>query len=101
MSICADDGTDLTCEGNLEAYFISDKDIKTVTYNCDENGENCSTNNQYLYYLVGGSNSTAKTEYIFIADQINDSNDSEEFHLRLLESVNNLRDSDASEVFNE
>jgi len=101
MSICADDGTDLTCEGNLEAYFISDKNIKTVTYNCDGNGENCSTNDQYLYYLVGGSNSTAKTEYIFIADQINDSNDSEEFHLRLLESVNNLRDSDASEVFNE
>ena len=28
MSICADDGTDLTCEGNLEAYFLSDKDIK-------------------------------------------------------------------------
>ena len=63
--------------------------------------KNCSTNDQYLYYLVGGSNSTAKTEYIFIADQINDSTDSEEFHLRLLESVNNLRDSDASEVFND
>ena len=101
MSICADDGTDLTCEGDLEAYFISDKDIKTVSYNCDENGENCSTSDQYLYYLVGGSDSTAKTEYIFIADQINDSTDSDEFHLRLLESVNNLRDSDASEVFND
>lgn len=101
MSICADDGTDLACEGNLEAYFISDKDIKTVSYDCDENGENCSTSDQYLYYLVGGSDSTAKTEYIFIADQINDSTDSDEFHLRLLESVNNLRDSDASEVFND
>ena len=52
MSICADDGTDLTCEGSLEAYFISDKNIKTVTYNCDENGENCSTNDQYLYCLL-------------------------------------------------
>lgn len=101
MSICADDGTDLACEGNLEAYFISDKDIKTVSYDCDENGENCSTSDQYLYYLVGGSDSTSKTEYIFIADQINDSTDSDEFHLRLLESVNNLRDSDASEVFND
>ena len=101
MSICADDGTDLTCEGDLEAYFISDKDIKTVSYDCDENGENCSTSDQYLYYLVGGSDSTAKTEYIFIADQINDSTDSDEFHLRLLESVNNLRGSDASEVFND
>ena len=101
MSICADDGTDLTCEGDLEAYFISDKDIKTVSYDCDENGENCSTSDQYLYYLVGGSDSTAKTEYIFIADQINDSTESDEFHLRLLESVNNLRDSDASEVFND
>ena len=101
MSICADDGTDLACEGNLEAYFISDKDIKTVSYDCDENEENCSTSDQYLYYLVGGSDSTAKTEYIFIADQINDSTDSDEFHLRLLESVNNLRDSDASEVFND
>ena len=101
MSICADDGTDRTCEGDLEAYFISDKDIKTVSYDCDDNGENCSTSDQYLYYLVGGSDSTAKTEYIFIADQINDSTDSDEFHLRLLESVNNLRDSDASEVFND
>ena len=101
MSICADDGTDRTCEGDLEAYFISDKDIKTVSYDCDDNGENCSTSDQYLYYLVGGSDSSAKTEYIFIADQINDSTDSDEFHLRLLESVNNLRDSDASEVFND
>ena len=101
MTICANDGKDLTCEGNLEAYFISNKDIKSVTYDCDENEENCSTSNQYLYYLVGGTNTIAKTDYIFIADQINDSNDSEEFHLRLLESVNNLRNSDASEVFND
>ena len=101
MSLCADDGTDVTCEGDLEAYFISNKDINLVSYNCDENGEQCSSSEQYLYYLVGAPNSTAKTDYLFIADQINDENDKDEFHLRLLESVNNLKNSDASEMFND
>ena len=101
MTICANDGTDVACEGELEAYFISNKDIKTISYNCDDDGQNCLTSEQYLYYLTGSSDTTAKTDYIFIADQINDTNDRDEFHLRLLESVNNLKSSDASEMFNE
>ncbi len=101
MSLCADDGMDVTCEGDLEAYFISNKDINLVSYNCDENGEQCSSSEQYLYYLVGAPNSTAKTDYLFIADQINDENDNDEFHLRLLESVNNLKNSDAGVMFND
>ena len=101
MNICANDGTDLTCEGDLEAYFISDKDVQTISYNCDEDELNCLSTEQYLYYLVGSSETTAKTDYIFIADQINDISDRDEFHLRLLESVNNLKNSDASEMFND
>ena len=101
MNICANDGTDLTCEGDLEAYFISDKDVQTISYNCDEDELNCLSTEQYLYYLVGSSETTAKTDYIFIADQINDTSDRDEFHLRLLESVNNLKNSDASEMFND
>ena len=101
LNICANDGADITCEGNLEAYFISDKDVQTISYNCDEDELNCLFSEQYIYYLVGSSNTSAKTDYIFIADQINDSSDKDEFHLRLLESVNNLKNSDASEMFDD
>jgi len=101
MSLCANDLEDSTCEGELEGYFVSNKDIKSVSYDCDENGNNCQTSNQYLYYLIGDPSTTARTNYIFIGDQLNGTDEKDEFHLRLLESVNNLKNSDASEVFND
>ena len=52
MSLCASDLEDSTCEGELEGYFVSNKDIKSVSYACDEDGNNCQTSNQYLYYLI-------------------------------------------------
>ena len=101
MSLCASDLEDTTCEGELEGYYISNKDVKSVTYNCDNDGNNCETSNQYLYYLIGNPSTSARTNYVFIGDQLNGENDKDEFHLRLLESVNNLKNSDASEVFND
>ena len=101
MSLCASDLEDTTCEGELEGYYISNKDLKSVTYNCDNDGNNCETSNQYLYYLIGNPSTSARTNYVFIGDQLNGENDKDEFHLRLLESVNNLKNSDASEVFND
>ena len=101
MSLCASDLEDTTCEGDIEGYYISNKDLKSVTYNCDNDGNNCETSNQYLYYLIGNPSTSARTNYVFIGDQLNGENDKDEFHLRLLESVNNLKNSDASEVFND
>ena len=71
LSICANDGVDSTCRGNIETYFIHDKQIKLVDYDCDEDGNNCSQSNHYLYYIYGNVNSDAKTDYVFIGDQLN------------------------------
>ena len=101
MKLCADDSIDTTCEGNLEGYFIANKEIKSVEYNCDDEDANCETSDQYFYYLIGNPSTSARTNYIFIGDQLNGIDEKEEFHLRLLESVNNLKNSDASEVFND
>ena len=104
MSLCVSDLEFKTCNGEVEAYYISSKEIKSVDYNCDENGSNCETSEQYLYYLIGGANTNAKTDYIFIADQITGTEgagSSAEFRQRLLESVNRLKDSDAGQLFQE
>ena len=104
MSLCVSDLEFKTCNGEVEAYYISSKEIKSVDYNCDENGSNCETSEQYLYYLIGGANTNAKTDYIFIADQITGTEgagSSGEFRQRLLESVNRLKDSDAGQLFQE
>ena len=104
MSLCVSDLEFKTCNGEVEAYYISSKEIKSVDYNCDENGSNCETSEQYLYYLIGGANTNAKTDYIFIADQITGTEgagSSAEFRQRLLESVNRLKDSDAGKLFQE
>ena len=102
MAICASDGNLDGCDGDLESYFIANKQIKTIDYNCDNEGNNCSQSDQYLYYLIGSENSNAKTDYIFIADQINGSQgtgSSEDFRQRLVQSVNRLKDSDAGPLF--
>ena len=101
MNLCASDFEDSSCEGELEGYYISNKDIKLVTYNCDDDGNNCETSQQYLYYLIGNPSTDARTNYIFIGDQLNGIDERDEFHLRLLQSINNLKNSDANEVFNE
>ena len=91
MSLCANDFEDYTCEGELEGYYISNKNLISVTYNCDDDGNNCSSSDQYLYHLIGNPSTDARTNYIFIGDQLNGTDEKDEFHLRLLESVNNLK----------
>ena len=102
MSICASDFEDTTCEGEIEGYYISNKEIKSIDYNCDDEGINCNSSDQYLYYLVGSENSMAKTDYIFIADQISGSEgdgSTQDFRQRLVESINRIRESDAGQLF--
>ena len=86
-----------TCEGELESYYISNKNLISVTYNCDDDGNNCSSSDQYLYHLIGNPSTDARTNYIFIGDHLNGTDERDDFHLRLLESVNNLKNSDANE----
>ena len=51
--------------------------------------------------MIGNPSTDARTNYVFIGDQLNGTDERDEFHLRLLESVNNLKNSDANEVFND
>ena len=97
MLICVSDGIDSSCGGEMQAYFAGDKQIKSVDY-CDSTGSNCSSSDQYLYYLVGGPNTNAKTNYLFIGDQLTGQSDRDAFHEALLSSVNLLMNSDASEL---
>lgn len=100
MSMCVSDGSVETCAGDIESYFVSNKQVKSVDYNCDNDGNNCSQSNQHLYYLVGTPDSSARTNYIFIGDQLTGLEDRDEFRLRLAESVNLLVETDAAEVVN-
>ena len=97
MDICVSDGTDSACGGQMEAYFPGNREIKSVDY-CDSTGNNCSTSDQYLYYLIGGPNTDARTNYLFIGDQLNGESSRDSFHEALLSSVNLLMNSDASEL---
>ncbi len=97
MDICVTDGFDSSCGGQMQAYFPSNREIKSVDY-CDSTGGNCSNSNQYLYYLVGGPDTNAKTNYLFIGDQLNGESSRESFHEALLSSVNLLMNSDASDL---
>ena len=101
MSLCVSDGSAESCANEqIESYFVSNKQVKSVDYNCDSDGLNCSQSDQHLYYLVGSPSSAAKTNYIFIGDQLTGTADSDEFRLRLAESVNLLVASDAADVVN-
>ena len=97
MDICVSDGLNSSCGGQMEAYFPANREIKSVDY-CDSTGNNCSTSDQYLYYLVGGPNTDARTNYLFIGDQLNGESNRDSFHQALLSSVNLLMESDASEL---
>jgi len=97
MDICVSDGTDSVCGGELEAYFLANREIKTIDY-CDSTGNNCSVSDQYVYYLVGGENTDARTNYLFIGDQLTGEGQRDSFHEALLASVNLLVSSDAADL---
>ena len=97
LGICISDGIDFSCGAEIEAYFVGNKQVKTIDY-CDSSGNNCSSSDHYLYYLIGNENSEAKTNYLFVGDQLNGSQDRDDFHRALLSSINLLYSSDASEL---
>ena len=97
MDICVTDGSNSSCGGQMQAYFPGNREIKSVDY-CDSTGNNCSTSDQYLYYLVGGPDTDARTNYLFIGDQLNGQENRDSFHEALLSSVNLLMESDASDL---
>jgi hypothetical protein len=94
IQICASDGDLYSCAAGFDAYFISNKQIISIDNSCDVDGLNCSSDDHYLYYLVGSPSDTANTEYVFIGDRLNSEN-IDFFRSEVLDSVNTLVNSDA------
>ncbi len=96
LDICVSDGSLSSCGATIQSYFVSNKQTQSINY-CDNSGFNCSSSDHYLYYVVGGPNTGAKTNYLFIGDQLNSSTDKDDFHQALLSSINQLYNSDAKD----
>lgn len=97
IQICASDGDLSSCAAGFDAYFISNKQIISIDNSCDVDGLNCSSDDHYLYYLVGSPGDTANTEYVFIGDRLNSEN-IDFFRSEVLDSVNTLVASDAGSL---
>ena len=97
IQICASDGDLSSCAAGFDAYFISNKQIISIDNSCDVDGLNCSSDDHYLYYLVGSPGDTANTEYVFIGDRLNSEN-IDFFRSEVLDSVNTLVNSDAGSL---
>ena len=41
---------------------------------CDGDGNNCSSDKHYLYYIVGNDSDSVETDYVFIGDRLTDDN---------------------------
>ena len=94
IDFCVSDGILSKCLDGFGAYFIADKQEIDIEHSCDGDGINCSSDKHYLYYLVGNSSDSAKTEYVFIGDRVTQDN-AESFRSAVLQSINTLNDSDA------
>ena len=106
--IIVSDGN-LTNSDTFSTWFIADKKIVTVAKDDDKSDgfDSGSTTNKdyYVYYLVGGGSSFGRTDYLFVADSLDENpndgttSDIESFRDALLRSINGLSDSDVSEFF--
>ncbi len=106
--IIISDGVDSSSDF-FNTWFIADKKIVTVAMDDDKSDgfDSGSTTNKdyYLYYLIGGGSTFGRTDYLFVADSLDeDSNDGsvsdlQSFRDALLNSINALNDSDVSEFF--
>ena len=94
IDFCVSDGSLSQCANGFEAYFIADKQQIDIEHSCDGDGTNCSSDKHYLYYLVGNSSDSAKTDYVFIGDRLTQDN-IDSFRSAVLQSINTLKDSDA------
>ncbi len=100
---------DLVSSDTFNSWFIADKKIVTVPMDDDKSdGFDSGTTTDkdyYVYYLVGGDASFGRTDYLFVADSLEESptngtsSDLENFRDALLSSINGLNDSDVSEFF--
>ena len=106
--ILVSDG-DLSSEDSFSSWFIADRQTVTVAMDDDKSDgfdEGSTTNKDYyVYYLVGGGSTFGRTDYLFVADSIEEDPsdgtipDIDSFREALLKSINALNDSDASEFF--
>ena len=106
--IIVSDGN-LTNSDTFSTWFIADKKIVTVAQDDDKSdGFDSGTTTDkdyYVYYLVGGGSSFGRTDYLFVADSLDENpndgttSDIESFRDALLRSINGLSDSDVSEFF--
>ena len=106
--ITVSDGS-LTSSDVFNTWFIADKKIVTVAMDDDKSDgfDSGSTTNKdyYVYYLVGGGSSFGRTDYLFVADSLDENlndgttSDTESFRDALLRSINSLNESDVSEFF--
>ena len=96
------DGTASTFTA-FDTWFIANKDTVTISQDDDKNdgfNEGSKTEKDYyVYELIGDTNSTAGTKWLFVADSLADDSDVTAFRTALLESINLLNESDATTFF--
>tara|TARA_E500000331_G_scaffold79927_1_gene75561 strand:- start:588 stop:2636 length:2049 start_codon:yes stop_codon:yes gene_type:complete len=96
------DGTASTFTA-FDTWFIANKDTVTISQDDDKNDgfiEGSKTEKDYyVYELIGDTNSTAGTKWLFVADSLADDSDVTAFRTALLESINLLNESDATTFF--
>ena len=96
------DGT-VSSSSTFDTWFIANKNTVTVSKDDDKSDgfdEGTRTDKDYyVYELIGDTNSTAGTKWLFVADSLADESDITSFRTALLESINLLNDSDATTFF--
>ncbi len=108
VELSISDGT-LSASDEFNTWIIADKRIVTVAQDDDKSDgfdSGSTTDKQYyLYYLVGGDSSFGRTDYLFVADSLDDvtnesgDSDVDRFRQALLSSINSLNDSEISSFF--
>ena len=94
LDFCVSDGSLSQCANGFSAYFIADKKEIDIEHSCDGDGNNCSSDKHYLYYIVGNDSDSAQTDYVFIGDRLTEDN-IDAFRSAVLQSVETLKNSDA------
>ena len=96
------DGT-VSSSSTFDTWFIANKNTVTVSKDDDKSDgfdEGTRTDKDYyVYELIGDTNSTAGTKWLFVADSLADESDITSFRTALLESINLLNESDATTFF--
>ena len=96
------DGT-VSSSSTFDTWFIANKNTVIVSKDDDKSDgfdEGTRTDKDYyVYELIGDTNSTAGTKWLFVADSLADESDITSFRTALLESINLLNESDATTFF--